>query len=590
MSVAQIKSCATLSFSFLPFVVQSTPTTNCSILILAPWVRMGKKSRINSNKKETNKFKFKKHAIIGASDAESDRRFLDSCFVNTGDLDTLADCLMPQRIVLGRTGTGKTALLYKFARENDAIVISPETLSFNYISNSTILKYLVTTGVNLDLFFKLLWRHIFCVELLKKKYNIYDESAQTSFFQRFNVFKRDKEKEKAVAYLRKYASKFFETTEYNVKEITTKFEEGLKGSLGSKVEVINAELGASQTLSSEEKTQVQQRAQTIINEIQMKELSGILDFLDKDVFGDSQQSYYICIDKLDENWIEDEFRYLLIRSLIETVREFNRVKNVKIIIAIRLDLLRRVFRETKVGGFQEEKYRSLYLPLKWNSEQLKELLDKRINSLIRESYTGAAVNTDKFLTATVGKAQPIYYMLDRTLMRPRELIEFFNLCLAQAEGRAQITSEMVIAAEGIYSKNRLQSLQEEWVVDYPRLLDFCWFLKKRHSQFKLKVFTQKDVEDFCTDYSLKTNSSDYLSAEAKKLANGEVTLEVFLQNLFHVFYTVGLIGLKIETYETLRWSYSEDSPISPTSINGETSVRIHPTFWRALGISPSDDI
>src|SRR5689334_22778791 len=120
----------------------------------------------------TDKFKFRRHASIGSAAAEEDEKFLSACFVDTGDLSTLIDCRDPKRIILGRTGSGKTALLNRLTEIKDAVLINPESLAFNYLTNSNILQFFLEAGVNLDLFFKLLWRHVFTVELIKKKYNI----------------------------------------------------------------------------------------------------------------------------------------------------------------------------------------------------------------------------------------------------------------------------------------------------------------------------------------------------------------------------------------------------------------------------------
>jgi hypothetical protein len=48
-----------------------------------------------------------KNSDIGAPDAESDDLFLENCFQDTGDLETLLDCSNPKCLVLGRTGSGK---------------------------------------------------------------------------------------------------------------------------------------------------------------------------------------------------------------------------------------------------------------------------------------------------------------------------------------------------------------------------------------------------------------------------------------------------------------------------------------------------
>jgi len=111
------------------------------------------------------KFRFRKHASIGAAAAEEDVTFLAECYVDNGDLELLADCQDRRRIVLGRTGSGKTALLTRLTEITNAIVINPETLSFNYLTNSTVLQFFLEAGVKLNLFFKLLWRGPLMTEL-----------------------------------------------------------------------------------------------------------------------------------------------------------------------------------------------------------------------------------------------------------------------------------------------------------------------------------------------------------------------------------------------------------------------------------------
>jgi len=189
-----------------------------------------------------------------------------------------------------------------FSSRDNAIVINPESLSFNYLTNSTILKFFLDAGVNFDLFFKLLWRHVFTVELLKKKYGITNETTKQSFVSRLSsLFARDKKKEKAIQYLMQWGEHFWEETEYRIKEITSRIEDQLKISIGAtKLSPIDLGVAGASTLSEEQKLEVVQRGQSVINEIQMKELTNILEFLNDDVFADPKQNFYICIDKLDE--------------------------------------------------------------------------------------------------------------------------------------------------------------------------------------------------------------------------------------------------------------------------------------------------
>jgi hypothetical protein len=108
-----------------------------------------------------DKFRFKTTDTIGAEDAAQDQSYLESCFVDTGEIAILRDCADHRRIVVGRTGSGKSALLIRFQDIADVVIpVKPESLSLQYISNSTILNYLMDLGVNLDIFFRLLWRHV----------------------------------------------------------------------------------------------------------------------------------------------------------------------------------------------------------------------------------------------------------------------------------------------------------------------------------------------------------------------------------------------------------------------------------------------
>lgn len=536
----------------------------------------------------TDKFKFRRHASVGAAAAEEDEQFLSECFLDTGDLATLIDCGDPRRIVLGRTGIGKTALLNEVSKKKEAIVISPESLSFSYLTNSTILQFFLEAGVKLDLFFKLLWRHVFTVELIKKRYNITTETAKQSFLSRIqNLLARDRRKERAISYLLKWGEKFWEPTEYRIKEITGQIEKELKGSMAAKFRSAELSAGSATKLSEEEKVEVVQRGQAIINEIQLRELTDVMTFLDEDVFDDEKSHFYLTIDKLDENWVEEKFRYLLIRSLIETVRDFLKVRNIKIIVALRTDLIERVFRRTRDPGFQEEKYRSLFLQLKWSESQLRELLDRRVDYLVRQTYTKQSVGYEELLPENVESKPAVKYMIDRTLMRPRELIEFFNDCIEQAEACPTITKSMLLRAEGNYSKNRLRSLQDEWLADYPTLIEFTSLLRKKNRRFKMGDLENDELEDLCLDYAIKyPNRNDALSVQARNAAEGLVSLVGFLSFAFNVFYRTGIVGLKTASFESTQWSYKGTSTIAADTIDGKTRVEVHPTFWRVLGIRP----
>jgi hypothetical protein len=535
-------------------------------------------------------FRFRSHDTIGVADAEADNAFLKECFVDTGDLEFLLDCEDHRRIVLGRTGAGKTALLSQLpTRSPRVIAIAPESLALSYVSNSNILQFVHGVGVNLDTFFKLLWRHVFTVEVIKAHFHLDGPDAKEGLIDWLRNLFSDKKRqyEKALKYLEQWGSKFWEQTDYRIKDLTTKLETELKASIGTGIIIPKAGVSASTTLSQEEKAEVVQRAQYVVNQVQIQELSYVLDLLDG-ILDDPQSRYYVVIDRLDENWVEEGLRHLLIRALIETVRDFRKVRNAKIILALRYDLIDRVIRISRTAGFQEEKYESLFLELNWTKDQLIKVLDSRIDHLVKQSYTKDLVTHRDLLPRTIDGMATIDYIVRRTLMRPRDIIMFFNACIKQATDTPQISTQMVKEAEGEYSRQRLRSLADEWYTDYPQLMGSTELLKGRRSHFTLSEVALED----CLDLAVKLLADPSITGEQaeilRRVESDPTCVGEYRRWLFAMFYRVGLVGLKLASFETTVWSYSKRRSVSATEITDGTRINIHPCFWRTLGVNPSE--
>lgn len=544
--------------------------------------------------KGLSEFKFKNTDNIGAAGAEDDE-FLKECFVDTGLLELLTDLQDRRLILLGRTGAGKSALLTTLEdrRDSGVVRLAAQQLALTYVANSTILNFFAQLNVNLDPFFKLLWRHVITVEILQRYFSKESANESPSLIERlkslFNgTTKRDKEMRQAIDYLAKWGQDFWLDTEYRVREIATQVETQLqsqaRATLGPKVATIDGSLTAAQKLTESERAELVKRGQEIVSTAQVQDLHRVLPLLDG-VLENKQRSYYVIVDHLDEDWVEERLRYKLIMALLQTAREFNIVKNAKVIVALRRDLIDRVFRLARDSGFQEEKFHSLYLPLKWTKGELIEVLDKRIETLVRRRYTKEPVSHRDVLPKSFRGMEIDEYVFS-VATRPRDVISLFNECIkaAASSGRFKLADADMKLAEGEYSRGRLRALADEWSADYPRLIDFARVLQQKPPSFKLGTVIDKDLSDLCLSIALEDLSATGLVQSAIQAVNGTMTIGEFKLVLFRTFYQVGLIGIKRAAHEAESWVDEFGKSVSFAEMGDDTSIVIHPMYWRALGI------
>jgi len=279
-------------------------------------------------------FRFRKTDNIGAPGAEEDAEYLKTCFVDTGDLGRFADPTDRHVIVLGRTGAGKTALLQRLRQECEdrVIEIKPDNLALTYIANSNVLNFFTEIGINLDPFYKLLWRHVFTVEILTRFFDQHPYAEETrSIFDKLrglfsHTTREDADLRQSVDYLEDWGKSFWNETEYRVKEITKKVEDELRRSLetalGGDTVGLDVDLSRAKKLSEEQRVEVINRGQEVVSKAQVRDLHQVFSLLQKVLSDKQKKAYYIIIDGLDTNWVEERLRYKLIMGLIMTAREF----------------------------------------------------------------------------------------------------------------------------------------------------------------------------------------------------------------------------------------------------------------------------
>ena len=230
--------------------------------------------------------------------------------------------------------------------------------------------------------------------------------------------------------------------------------------------------------------------------------------------------------------------------------------------------------------FRRKSTVSLYLPIEWTKEQIIDLLDLRIGALVRERYTTRAVTHRDLLPGKISKQASIDYILERTLMRPRDVILFFNLCISQAVDNPSITAQMVRRAGGEYSRLRLRSLADEWGSDYPTLLSFVDLLKGRPSCFPLDSISDDDCLNLCVKLHeiRESNRRTIFRGRHSSLVDAALSCDDFRRAIMVAFYKVSLVGLKLEHYERVSWSIGGRRSVSAAEIQPATRIAVPSVF------------
>lgn len=344
--------------------------------------------------------------------------------------------------------------------------------------------------------------------------------------------------------------------------------------------------GSSGTLTDEERAEVVSRGSSVINKIQIADLNRVMQIFSDEVFNDPKNRFYITIDTLDEEWVSQSSRYRLIRALIEEVRTFrSEMQNVKIVIALRRDLLDKVFEETRDGGFQEEKYETYYANILWSREELFDMLTLRVNEVFKRKYTGESIELSDVFPKSRGDKSPYEYMLERTMFRPRDVIAYANECFAVAANRPRVSWQAISDAELQYSRKRRNALIDEWLNTYPSVGVALDVIRGMPESFSRSAITDEMIDVVAVQASA-LHTEDELVRLSQKLydPSASTTRAQVLNCVLQVLYKIGAIGIKFSAESPYIWSFRDQASISYGEAKRAMSIRVHKMLWRGLEI------
>lgn len=547
------------------------------------------------NTDQSNKIVLRRGISIGTGNAESDDEFLFDCFVDYPAASEAARIGNAGMVLAGRTGSGKTAILRRIEAEAEqSVALDPFDMAMSYVANSDAIRFLEAIGADLDLLFQVLWKHVICIEFIRLKNSVSNEEQSRSFFSRMaSYFDRDQRRQKPISYLKKWEGKFWITMDENIKEITEEIEKRVSAEANTEFAKFKAGGQYDKRMSAGKKSEIVHRMRDIVSQKQLSELHGVIDILSSFENEDDMKKYYILIDRLDERWVDDGLRFRLIKGLLETLRSFRKVRTLKILVALRTDVLERVVQETEDIAFQREKFEDYKITLSWSKSDLKLLVDRRIESLFRRQYTSQAVSFEDIFPSEIKRRDCFDWLIERTLLRPRDIIAFVNECLDASDGQAEVNQSAVYRAEVEYARKRRDALLQEWRSAYPtldRLIAFITLGNQISHAVSDIINDNSNIDDLCLAiYAENQIDFDPFYRLCQKYIEGKVIDNTaIVQNVVAILYRVGAVGVKLNHQDRLRYSHLNEPLISPDLVNPDTRIRLHPMLWAAYNLQRTD--
>jgi len=178
-----------------------------------------------------------------------------------------------------------------------------------------------------------------------------------------------------------------------------------------------------------------------------------------------KKGVWLLIDNLDKGWpvngaeTED---IMILRSLLESTRKLQRSfskDNIEFntVVFIRNDIYEHLLKETSDKG------KDTAVLLEWTDlEALKQLVYRRMLTSVQQESTFESLWLS-FFQAHVEGEESFSYIVNRTMMRPRDILRLLRECVNVAvnRGHEKVSESDVIQAEKRYSEDQLQEISFE---------------------------------------------------------------------------------------------------------------------------------
>lgn len=467
--------------------------------------------------------------LFGDVRAEHDHEMLNTSFHESQNYRTLIES-RDRFIVVGRRGTGKSALTYKLSKDwklkkFGVLVIAPS--EEHVIGLRPVASLFGDSVSRIRAGVKLAWKYALIMEIA------------SSFEKNYKISSEMVNYPKLKAHLKKWNSS--------------------GSNLFEKLRVTLIE-------SLRSITNPEDRIADISKLLELNQLTQELT----EINNHSKHDFVLLIDKLDEGYEPDTVGIGIIDGIIYGTDEIRNAvdQHFQAIVFLRDNIFRAVQVEDKDFSRNLE---GQILRLHWDPEELFYMACKRIRIAFNIEKESDVKVWNAITENELHGREGFKKCLRFTLYRPRDVISLLNTAIEQArrQNREMLTEEDFLTSAKQISLIRFDDLRKEYAHVFPGIEQLTNAFNNSLTQFSVEHARQKIK--FVVD-NLK-NQPEVLQHLRILGSEEEIT---------KALYGIGFWGIFDTQNQT--WIFSHDGKQPNKSINGEDSLMIHPCYWNALNL------
>ena len=260
----------------------------------------------------------------------------------------------------------------------------------------------------------------------------------------------------------------------------------------------------------------------------------------------------VATDRLDDSWDGSDLSKSLLIGLLKATKEINdrysepNGTGIHVVAFLRSDIYQGLSFDDK------DKHRAIEEEITWTPDLLREMINARLpaNVSIDEVFEEGDMR---------GSISPFNYIVKRTFLRPREIIQFLSECQRRTPGGStKISKDIIREAEERYSSWKVDDLKQEYSRVFPHFGDLVEALRQTQHRYD-------SVEDFLAQ--LAENA-------------GQLCEEYGARELMKRLFDASIIGVRLGNAGTARFRCEDADLLLPTS----GSVYIHQSLYKGLSI------